>query len=316
MRTLITMILTVAVILAGCVDTDTGEEDMSNERWERLSKGQGLGKRVVIAVPPTGFGEQRPGSVDILQIRGQDENACQLSITLLPPEFAPLSELNGGVFPRDLQALSTTRYNNSILSSPPPANFVAPPAIAVIKWGIGGVQAVAEVDFSNGAVVNVTASFLRVDVFVDLPSESLPEGTAVVLGAFVGPGWPKPNNAQRTYNVLPLLGGSFPEFSYGANGYFIPAPGEPGMYPTPFFGKTVWVIANDPNVAAPNTLNTLDANLIFYRDIAATILAGSYRVSNTNPGPIPVPNGAMYWSVQNNAPAISQTLEVVFDLAI
>lgn len=310
------ILILIAIASFACVTDPANEESPVCYNWPELSNGQPLGKRIVIAVPPTGFGEPRPGSVDMLQLDGKrDALACQVTVTLLPPQYVPMSSLPGGSFPQNIQTITGERYNDSLLQTPPPANFVAPPAIAIVRWGVGGVQSIAEVDFSNGAVVNLTATFVRVSAFVDLPSQSLPEGAAVVLGGFIGPGWAKGPNAQRTYDVLPLLALGYPEFSYGPRGYFLPAPGNPGMYPVPAYGKLAMVYGTDPNVLAPGTANTLDANLIFYRDVQATILAGSFHVTNDRPGPIYVPNGAMYWSVQNNV-AISQQLSVAFDLGI
>jgi len=315
-------LLATIALLTGCLNE--GDEDMGAietlGRWERLSKGQALGKRIVINVPPAAFGTQRPGAVDLLRINGRDEDACQIAITLIPPEGRMLAEFPGGAFPPDTQNISGYRTPASYIDSfPLPAGgYFAPPAVAIVRWGVGGVQSIAEVDFSSGAVVNVVASFVSVTAFVDLPAESFPEGVSVLLGAFVGPGFPKANNAQRSYNVQTLLpgAGSFPDVAYGANGYITPLAGRPPLFPIPPHAKQIWVLATDPNVVGDGTANTLDADIIFYRDTVTPLSkVGAFSVTNARPGPVPVPNGAVFWSIENRV-GVSQNLMVTFDLTI
>jgi hypothetical protein len=43
---------------------------------------------------------------------------------------------------------------------------------------------------------------------------------------------------------------------------------------------------------------------------------GTFRVTNDRPGPVPVPNGALYWSVQTNVAIGWPEVNVIFDLAI
>lgn len=318
------LITAVLLTLTGCLNEE-GEDEMSTietlGRWERLSKGQALGKRIVIAVPDLPFGAQRPGTVDMIQIKGDDRDACQIAVTLIPPKARVVTEMQGGVFPPDAQTIAGTRTPASLFASPPPGGvYFAPPAVAVVQWGIGGVQSEAEVDFSSGAVINLNASFVRVGAFIDLPAESFPVGVAIELGAFVGPGFPKSPSGQRSYNVLTLLAGpnGFPDLAYGPNGYITPLGGLAPLFPVPNHAKQVTVLATDPNVVGPSpspTTNTLDADIIFYRNNTATSPAGAFHVTNARPGPIPVPNGAVYWSVQNNV-ATSQNLQVIFDLNI
>ena len=311
-------LLIVAVLLTGCLNE--GDDDMTTietlGRWERLSQGQALGKRIVIAVPNLPFGAQRPGTVDMLQIKGEDRDACQIAITLIPPKARVQPEFPGGVFPPDVQTVAGTRSPASMFASPPAGGvYFAPPAVALIQWGIGGVQSEAEVDFSNGAVVNVTASFVRVGAFIDLPAESFPVGVAVELGAFVGPGYPRSPSAQRTYDLQTLLAGARPDLAYGDKGYITPLAGKQPLFPVPPHAKYVNVLAVDPNVGAPLTANTLDADIVFFRNNTAGALAGSFHVTNARSGPVAIPNGAVYWSMQNFV-ATSQHIIAVFDLDI
>lgn len=312
-------LIVIAALLTACTNATLDEPEEGYPMcytWPELSNGQPLGKKIVIPVPTgAGIPAPRPGAVDILQLKnGYDGLACQLSVTLLPPQYVPASALPGGVFPRDVQAITGERYNDSIISTPP-AIFTGAPAIAVIEWGIGGVQAHAEVDFSNGAVVNIHASFVRVKAFIDIPSQSPTEAVAVILGAFVGPGWPRTPGAQRTYVVSPLQAGpgGFPQFSYGSNGYFL-AVGA-GVYPVPFYGKSVQLYGINQLAVPPAVLNTFDADIVFFRDVALGIPLGSFHVTSTRPGPVQVPNGAQFWTLQNNA-ADSHLVSAIFDLSI
>jgi hypothetical protein len=296
-------------------------------RWERLSKGQALGKKQVITVAtqPAG-GVAVSGTVDLIDIRTTgrgDEDACEMVVTLLPPTAILLSNLPGGVFPQDPQNLTTsypydTLYAAGIPALPATEDFTAPPAIAIVEWGVGGAQARAEVDFSYGATINVQGSFLRVKGFIDVPTETFYPGMAVTLGAFVGPGNTGQTNAQRSYWISRLetvAAGGFPTFGYGPNGYIAAAgPGIAGtrLYPVPPFAKRAWVLGQDLAGVSPYAF---DADLHFFRDIYAAKPVGSYHVGIENPGPISVPNGAGYWTIHNNA-ATQKQAAVSFDLSI
>jgi hypothetical protein len=301
-------------------------------RWERLSKGQALGKKQVITVAtqPAG-GVAVSGTVDLIDIRTTgrgDEDACEMVVTLLPPTAILLSNLPGGVFPQDPQNLTTsypydTLYAAGVPGLPATEDFTAPPAIAIVEWGVGGAQARAEVDFSYGATINVQGSFLRVKGFIDVPTETFYPGMAVTLGAFVGPGNTGRSNAQRTYYISRLEDAAdpvffgYPTFGYGPNGYIAaagPGPNPPGrrLYPIPPFAKTLWILGQDLAGVQPYAF---DADLEYYRDIYSNKPIGNYHIGTENPGPIPVPNGAGYWTIHNNA-ATQKQVTASFDLSI
>lgn len=88
----------------------------------------------------------------------------------------------------------------------PGARFPGPPAIATLKWGVGGVQSVAEVDFLHGVSLSLPASFVRVDARRE--PLSVPVARARV-GAFA-------SYLPKTVNIIPQRtlqvpsSGSFP----------------------------------------------------------------------------------------------------------
>lgn len=321
--------LLIAILLTGCLNEE-GETDMENlGRWERLSKGQALGKKQVITVAtqPAG-GVAVSGNVDLLDIRGNDGDATEMVVTLIPPTAILQVDLPGGIFPPDFQNLTTsyrydTLYTKGVPALPITQDFTAPPAIAIVSWGIGGTEARAEVDFSYGATINVQGSFLRVSAFIDVPTETFYPGMAVVLGAFVGPGNTGRTNAQRTYFISTLEDSAdavyfgYPTFGYGANGYIAaagPGPNPPGrrLYPVPPFAKQVWILGQDKAGVQPYVF---DADLEFYRDIYSNKPVGTRHVGIENPGPISVPNGAGYWTMHNNG-ATQKQVSATFDLSI
>ena len=329
MKTLIRVLIVAMILGCGCDQIVNFEEESElcmSERWERLTDGKPLGKRIIIPVPSSALSAADVGAVDLFTLNGKDRDACQIAVTLLPPQAVSVAEMNGGVFPADIQSISGQRYYPAFATvlPGPGTNFQAVPAIARIEWGIGGLQSVAEVDFSNGVVINLTASFVRITGWIDLQGRAYVVGAAIVLGAFVGPGYPRSPGAQRTYYVPGIAAGpaGFPTFRYGPNGpvtsgYSLGpiAGGLAAVYPVPSFGKQAMIFTYDPNVVAPTTVNTFDADLIFYRDVFASMRMGSFRVTNDRAGPILIPNGAAYWSIQNNV-ATTQELSVIFDLSI
>jgi len=314
---------------------------MVEDPWIQLSHGRTIGKTaniLVSAISPLIGNFARSGLVDLLQIQGKDDNALQLCVTLLPPIAIPGSQFPGGVPPTDGTILDATgaRSNDDIYLHPPigGADFAWLPLVAKAEWGIGGVQTSVECDFLYGLVLNVCASWLRISIFKDYSFEGLMIPPNVIsLGAFVGPGYPKANNAQRTLNVgsvtIAVAGApnvpGFPVKGYNASNpptFTLPVPftGIHNLFPVPKYAKQASITAVINASGTPTThgfASILDCVIIFYKDIAALNPKGTYRLTSDNPGPVIVPNGAYYWTIQNNSTVSDiDDCSVIFDLAI
>ena len=120
-------------------------------------------------------------------------------------------------------------------------------AFATIRWGVGGTEAVAEVDVVNGTVVSLVASGVRVIVAneggggVVVAGRTLPE---LYIGAFA--------------SDLPRGGFSVPQRTVIPTGDAINA-GANFVFPVPAFARRVrfWRTPNDPAVNTPYTLDFL-----------------------------------------------------------
>lgn len=327
-------IASMVAVLNGCTTVDLaptaddqGADQVMCDTWDQLTSGQTIGKRMIItaASQPSG-GVAVSGQVDLINFRGDDADACQMVVTLTPPQAFMQNDLPGGVFPVDPQNLTLMRTWDTFYSSPPAVDFTVPPAVAIVRWGIGGVESLAEVDFSHGLTINLQASFLRVSAFLDIPAGTFYPGTVVQLGAFAGPGRARRGQAQRSYavnTVSPVADAvdhGWPTVGYGANGYTtvipsvtLPAPatGRARLFPVPPFAKTLAVISNKVTMAIP--FATADMDLVFFRDILGNKPCGAYHITANTPGPVAVPNGAAYWTLHNNT-ADEQNAVGVFDL--
>lgn len=266
--------------------------------WARLAKGATLGKRIVI--PFTGgFEGINSGTLNILQVMSDDNSATQLAIVLSCPTV-----LRPGItLPMDVQNISGQQTNIQLGTTV--AKFANP--VAIIEWGIGGVSQSAEVDFLNGTVINVCASWVRVSAYIDGPdpdtgrdSDTMP----YTLSAFIGPGQPQDNNARKTVFTSQIQGTAalFPQY------------GE--MKPIPLFAsRATFRGARDPLVLDGIARKCY---LFFYDNISgADGTVAGYLISDDNPLPFVVPNGAYYFrtaAITGNTEVIFG--QVVFDLAL
>jgi hypothetical protein len=263
-------------------------------------------------------------SLNLLTIAGEDGVAEQLCITIIPPMVVPSAQFPGGVVPADgsIQNATGERDNYSLYRNPNPiANFSWMQAVAFVEWGIGGVQSKVECDCLNGLVLNLCASFVRVSAFVDavkMDGEFV-SGGALVLGAYVGPGFPRANNAQRTFNVGEVQGSAGGGTQFPSKGFGNPFNTDPtnpplnGMhnaYPVPFHAKQAFIC-----VVGNPTVDVWDMSIQFYRDVHTSIPLSSYRFTQDSHQPVRIPNGAYYWTLHNHQVHASQA-SVVFDLSV
>lgn len=268
------------------------------EAWGRLCRNQTIGKRVVAK-----FNAQLVNAgVNILRVRGDDADALNMTLTLSPPKVIPVAFAS---LPDDLQNQTGEVDNQSTQLSgnnfPGLAHKIDwPEAQATIEWGIGGVNETAVVDMVNGATVNLTASFIQVTASMGDAANSL--GTsgyiatpaAYVLSAFVGPGYTRPGNAQRTV-YLGSLGGGI----------------ESDILPIPRFAKRAYVLSGDFGAAPELTVATLR----FWSRPDGSACVGNSLFTGNAFQQVNVPNRAMYFSVLSGMTNAHEVL-VVFELSI
>lgn len=256
--------------------------------WERLKKGQTIGKRMNMA-----FNALRAG-VDLFTLRGDDDVAMPLRITLCSPQVII------GVTPgptQDLQTMTGEQDNFDSASAYPWT-----PIVGELEWGVGGANAKASVDFINGGKICIEGSFVRLRAGVEPVTFFAGSPVGVyTLSAFICRG-EGTSRAQRTVPLGTLAAGGV-------------APAS-GLVPVPRFAKTVSLFAQDWST-------TISWDLQFFRDRNGANLIGFHRFNGASGSnalaqggiQLAVPNGAMFFNVSSNAQP-SDNVEAVFDLAI
>lgn len=270
--------------------------------WSTIAGGKTLGKKVVVLWD--GLHATKPTTIDMLTVEGPDINAHQFTLTLVPPKMVPFN----AEFARTSTQNITGEMDNQQLFGLP-TEILLPQCSAIIEWGIGGISNSVEADFSNGLCLNLTASFLRVRAKVEGNPDVDTTAGAVVLGAFVGPGIAKPNNAQKTIAIEAFINTNF----------------ESAVFPIPTYAKTAHLVMSCTDQGAGN-FNPLPYSgyLRFWGNSdgptsAFAIPMGDHRVTSDTQRPIVVPNEAYFFTVYNTsvAPGIQLTpAKVVFDLAV
>lgn len=276
-----------------------------------LARGKTLGKRSVVGYnPATSATQAQSSSVDILKIQGEDDHAHQLCLTLSTPQVmvAPFP-FNVSTFP-DPQSLSDGQDSIDLLNTIAGvggqsflAGTVAPEQdlsfanpIAIVEWGVGGCFNRVEADIHQGLCLSLTASWLRVRAYVDLSEEGTANAMFYILGANVGPGYPKPNNAQRTVNC----------------GLSVPIGTESQVYIVPRFAKSVLLCG------ANNAHDTFVGTIRFWRSVGASVdgfIVADYLFTGNQPAMVPVPNGAYYFSILSGIAGPNRH-QAIFELAV
>jgi hypothetical protein len=260
-----------------------------------MAKGGALGKSSILVYNGTDSAEQ-VAAVQVLQVEGDDLDATQLCITLLPPRVVPIEFAE---LPSNPQDLTTSADTNEIPASDFPgtgAPIAWPPFEAVIEWGVGGARARAFVDYLNGVTLNVIASFVRVyGAITQGPSAGLANTSAAYqLSAFVGPGWTRTGTAQRTVYTGPIVNtGSSPVIT------------------VPPFARRVTVIGCDTTTPPNLTACTIR----FAQSPDGSNNVGNFFCNGNQPIPFPVPNGGQYFSVENTT-GVEIQMAAVFELGI
>lgn len=194
--------------------------------------------------------ELRPGrSETLIQLNADDWTAQQMTVCIAPPEPVSTGELVA-----DSEVTAGAHV------------------VAVVTWGIGGLQMSAEVDCARGAVLSVPASSLVVTVRHALPVEA---GPIYRVGAFVGYA-PRPgsNSPRRTL--------------YGAT-----TDGAAWSALVPAFASSVSPLRVEG--AVPMT--------VAFLGLAAERLAEVVLGETEQPTEIPIPNGAVRVSIASVRPS-------------
>lgn len=266
--------------------------------WGRMARGQALGKKVNLVYRSDDTHAQfAPTSV--LELRGDDLDACQLMITLNTPAAIP------GVFadlPTDVQNATGEYTNREIAASDYPgtgAAIIWPPFVAIVKWGTGGARAVAAVDFVNGACVNVPCSSVDLSVAVSPDAINAPGTSGIyTLSAFVTPGRPSPgHSSQRTINLGEIANGA-----------------ESAVWPVPAFAHNVTLVQCDPSAGIPAVTV---GYIRFFQGGGGQLgtCIGNYLVTGNQPGPFKVPNGAASFTVTSGGAPTSR-FAAIFGLSL
>jgi hypothetical protein len=181
-----------------------GEDRPGLSPFGRLAMGQVLGVRSIL-IYNSDNPEVQEAQNDMINIEGDDLDACQLVVTLHPPRVIPISfeAVNARL---DQQNLTGEQNNSEVALDRFPGTkqpICWPPLEAAIEFGTGGVSTTVVVDYVNGVTLQVQASFLRVFALVSQNKKGgdiFGTSAAYYLAAHVGPGFAE-SHAQRTIFV-------------------------------------------------------------------------------------------------------------------
>lgn len=278
-----------------------GEDRPGLSAFGRLAKGGATGKSSILIYNGDSSRLVQPAAVPMLQLEGDDLDACQLCITLAPPRVIaiPFADLDGIA----QQVLTGEQDNASVDTGnfPGTASPIAwPPLEAIIEWGVKGTAARAVVDFVNGVTVNVIASYLRVYAAVtqnEASGEISGTSAAYYLAAFVGPGWTKTGTAQRTVYV-----GTVDDAD------------ESDVFDVPKFARRAYLVGCDASV----TPAVVAGFLRFWQSPdgqAGGNSTGTFFQNSNQPVAFDIPAGSAYFSVYNQS-GVDMRMNVVFELAL
>ena len=303
------------------------------DAWKALTSGKTIGKSVNVAVPTNnGVAQQLPPN-NLFEVGGANNNAMQLCITLGQPLIIPSFQLPGGVIPPDqgdVLAATNARTNIDILTLPF-QNVTWIPTIAILEWGCGGVNFKAEVDWVNGTTINISASWVRLSAQIDVVNNEIFGFSDAImqLQGFVSPGGiQKGSGAQRTIDIGIVFHGppapgvfgasGFPGRGFGPNQPVVGSTYPVPIFPIPAMARTVVIMAVTPTLALLFSNQDWSAQVLFYRATSGDII-GASRFSNNNRDPVPIPNGAQFFSVQNEGNDVDHILfacQAIFQLSI
>lgn len=286
---------TIVIDEDGYVRHDSPHHDggqSSQTAWASLAAGKTIGK-----VVPVRYVGSTVVSSDIVQIQAEDKDAMEIALLFTAPKIAPD---NGVANVADFGGpWQTIQQVNAMTAAQILAVYGANGPFlgdvkATIEWGVGGVQNTAVVDMVNGAGVHLNASFVRVKGTISQGASDL----IYQIGAQFGPGSSKFLGAQYTE----------PLGSLDANV-------ESAVFPLPAFARRV-TLAGMNVTATPGPLFV--GSIRFWRNhglSGPTQNMGEFLFSAVSGTPVPIPNGAYFYSVVSQYAAPNRTF-AIFDLAI
>lgn len=299
------------VFNGGSSSSDSGVE--IETAWDLLTRGQNLGKAVPISFANAGNGNlpSQQGSAEILRIApktGGQENkrTVQAVITLSPPQIIPSGQLNlplgGQQDSIDVVQAGNTfvngRMGGQVANATPIDGFAMrmPWATAIIEWGIGSVMNRAECDIVNGLTLGLTFSHLVVCAAIQRNAVNTSSDGTYVIGANVGPGYPRSNSAQLSISVGGVANGA-----------------ESPIFTVPRFAKSVRLAMTDGAGTVGN------GTIRFRSESANATTMAEFLATANNPIPIPIINGANYFSIIGGYVGVSfpdPIYTAIFDLAL
>lgn len=278
------------------------EGRIGDSPFGRLAMGGNLGKSSILIYDPCASVEQ-PAEVDMINIRGDDLDACQLVLTLHPPRVIPIARID---LPLNFQNLTGEQTNAEVEVTPFPGEFESirwPPLEAIIEFGVGGVATKFVVDYVNGVTLPVTASFLRVRATItqsDRCNGITGTAAAYYLAAHVGPGYSSAR-AQRTIFVGELC----------ATG----DENESCVFPIPRFAKAATLVgcghACDEHCGDQGP-KRVEGWIRYWQSPDGTNCVGDFFVSDHHKS-VEIPNAAQYFTVINET-GHKMKMAVIFDL--
>jgi hypothetical protein len=244
-------------------------------------------------------GAVQPAPVDMIDITGDDLDACSLVLTLHPPRVhqAPFDEVSARL---DQQNISGEHANSDVVTGNFPGTnkpFRWPPLEASIEFGIGGVNTKVVVDYINGVALSVVTSFLRVRALVTQGRDNgdiVGTSAAYYLAAHVGPGFAE-GHVQRTIFI-----GDVDDEDHSC------------VFDLPAFAKVAKLVGRQTH-HHHHPAHTIGW-IRFWQSPAGHDGVGDFYVSD-HQCRIEIPNAALYFSVFNES-GHKMKLSVIFELAL
>jgi hypothetical protein len=219
-------------------------------------------------------------TVPFFEIGGSDLDSGQMTVTLDLPRVHAVSDADVDVIASTigLQNVPSGQSNLELAAGnfPGDASPLAWPMFCcLIEWGTS-MRTYALVDFRNGTQVKISGSWCRAFAIVPEDAVNAPgTSAAYVLRASIAPGWAHGGNAQRQV----------------ALGAITASERSTDVFKTPPHAVNVSALST---IAPPG----ITAGYItFYQSDDGTNPVGSYYVNSNQPGPFPVSNGGMYFTI-------------------
>ena len=279
-----------------------GEDRPGLSPFGRFAKGGNYGQSSILLYNKHS-NQPQPALTDMLDLSGDDLDACQLLVTLHAPRVIPLGveEVASRLATQNLTGEQT---NSEISCGDFPCTnspIIWPPLEAQITFGVGGCSSTFAVDYLNGVTFSVTASSIRIRAAVTQChdfGDIFGTSAAYYLAAHVGPGHSS-SHITRTVYVGTLDDGN-----------------ESCIIDIPKFAKRATLHSARVGDCKPPC--PFEGWIRFWQSCDRTHGVGDCFVSSKHPGHFfEVPNGAMYFSVLScSGHGQSMKTSVVFGLGL